>query len=394
MASNRTPNRPRSNKPPEPWRIERMVQRVPAHLGEESSFSPWLVVGAVAVVAFVGGLLLFFSGLPNNSAAPAVSTGSARTRTPRPTQVIVITATPEPRTATPTRRPTPFMVEYTVKSGDTLIDIANRYNVTVDQIRESNNLDSDIIRPGDKLRIPQPTPTPKPGAVSLNPTSPPTEPPTATATLTGSAFNTPTLIPIASNQTSAPTTPTPTPGVVLYNVEAGDTLGSIAKAFSTTVESIMNINKMSNTNIRAGQAITIPVGAWTPTATPTRRVERTITPTPQFTFNAPALLSPGANAQVNSSAIFQWTAVGVLPDSASYIVSLRYDNGEDQVTRAFDAGRATTFRLDASPSGQSNTEYTWYVIVVNNTGCGPSSPNATQPCAISPPSEPRTFIWK
>jgi LysM repeat protein len=390
MSSNR-PSRPR-NKPPEPWRIERMVQRVPAHIGEENSFSPWLVVGAVAVIALVAGLLLFFSGIPSQIAG-SVETPQTRTRAPRTATQIVITATPEPNTATPTRRPTPFMVEYTVRSGDTLIAIAQKFDVTVDQIRDANNLSSDLIHVGDKLLIPQPTPTPKPGAIAQNPTSPPTD--ASTATPTGFAFNTPTLIALPQIQTTAQaTTPTPTAGVVVYYVQPGDTLGSIAKAFSSTVEAIQGVNKMSNTNIRAGQAITIPVGAWTPTHTPTRGFLPTITPTPPYTYNSPALLSPGANARVEGSAIFQWTAVGVLPDSASYVISLRYDDGENILTRAVDAGRATSYRLDTSPSGQPNTEYTWYVVVVRSIGCGPASPDATQPCAVSPPSETRTFIWK
>lgn len=394
MSSNRPSNRPR-NKPPEPWRIERMVQRVPAHLGEENSFSPWLVVGAVAVVALVAGLLLFFSGIPQNFAAGA-ATPLTRTRTPRVPGTVVITATPAPPTETPvpTRRPTPFMVQYTVKSGDTLIDIANRYNVTVDQIRDANNLSGDIIHVGDKLLIPQPTPTPKPGASNEPPTSAPTLTLAPTETTTGQAFNTPTLLPFANNQTTAQaTTPTPTAGVVVYYVQAGDNLGTISKAFSTTVDAIMVINKMKNTNIRVGQAITIPVGAWTPTFTPTRLIERTVTPTPRYTFNPPALLSPGADARVSGGAIFQWTAVGVLPESASYVISLRYNDGDNIVTRAFDAGRATSYRLETSPSGVPNTAYTWYVVVVRDIGCGPASPDANQPCAISPPSPIRTFTW-
>lgn len=391
MSSNRPSNRSR-NKPPEPWRIERMVQRVPAHLGEENSFSPWLVVGALAVVALVAGLLVFFSGLPNPIVATAPSP-TARTRTPRPTGVIVITATPEPNTPTNTPRPTPYMVEYVVKSGDVLITIADKFDVTVDQIRDANNLTSDIIHVGDKLLIPQPTPTPKPGAIAQLTNAPPT--PTATATSTPAAFNTPTLIALSNQTTAQATTPTPTAGVVVYYVQSGDNLGTISKNFSTTVEAIMAINKMTNTTIRVGQAITIPVGVWVPpTATATRIIERTITPTPQYTYNAPALLSPGANAQVERSVIFQWTAVGVLPDSASYIISLRYSSGDYQITRSFDAGRDTSYRLDTAPSEIPNTEYTWYVVVVRSIGCGPASPDATQPCAVSPPSVTRTFIWK
>ena len=202
-------------------------------------------------------------------------------------------------------------MEYTVKSGDVLINIANKYDVTVDQIRDANNLTSDIIHIGDKLLIPQPTPTPKPGAVAQISTTP-----TETATPTITVLSTPTMIPISNQTTAQATTPTPTAGVVVYYVQSGDNLGSISKAFGTNVDAIMGINKMQNTTIRVGQAITIPVGAWTPTFTPTVNVERTITPTPQFTYNAPALLSPGENSQVDGSAIFQWTAVGVLPDSA------------------------------------------------------------------------------
>lgn len=389
MSSNRPSNRPR-NKPPEPWRIERMVQRVPAHLGEESSFSPWLVVGAIGVIALVAGLLVFLGGFPVNLGAPAAATSVTRTRTPRPASTVVVTATPPENSPTPTARPTPFMVEYIVKNGDVLINIATKYNVTVDQIRDANNLTNDLIHVGDKLLIPQPAPTPKPGAVSLAETPTPTQ----TATPTDAAQITPTLLPTSNQTTAEGTTPTPTAGVVVYYVQSGDNLGTISKAFSTTVESIMGVNKMSNTIIHVGQAITIPVGAWTPTWTPTRNVERTVTSTPQFTYNAPALLSPGADAQMNGAATFQWTAVGVLPDTASYIISLRYTDGDKQVTRALDAGRATSIRVDTSPSGIPNTEYTWYVIVVRSIGCGPASPDATQPCAVSPPSGNRSFTWK
>lgn len=367
-----------------------MVQKVPAHLGEESSFSPWLVVAAVAVVVLVAGLVLFFSGVPIPIAS-AVPTAATRTRAPRTPTVVMVTATPEANTATPTPRPTPFMVEYIVKSGDVLLSIAARHGVTVDQIRDANNLTGDTIFPGDKLLIPQPTPTAPPGAIAQNAT----DPPTATATETAAGFATPTLIAFQPTESTAQvTTPTPTAGVVVYYVQSGDNLGSISKAFSTTVDAIMGINKMSNTTIRVGQAITIPVGAWTPTWTPTRNVERTVTPTPQFTYNAPALLSPGSNVEVDASTIFQWTAVGVLPDSASYIISLRYRDGDEMVTKAFDAGRSTSYRLDASPSGAPNTEYMWYVIVVRHLGCGPASPDATQPCAVSPPSAIRSFVWK
>ena len=47
-------------------------------------------------------------------------------------------------------------VEYTVEEGDTLYDIAERYDSTVEAIMDLNELDaSSFIHPGDVLLIPQ-----------------------------------------------------------------------------------------------------------------------------------------------------------------------------------------------------------------------------------------------
>ncbi len=44
---------------------------------------------------------------------------------------------------------------YTVKSGDTLFLIAQRYGITVESLRQANNLSSTALYPGQALRIPQ-----------------------------------------------------------------------------------------------------------------------------------------------------------------------------------------------------------------------------------------------
>jgi LysM repeat protein len=42
-----------------------------------------------------------------------------------------------------------------VKKGDTIWDLSNKYNITMNKIKESNNLDSDNIYIGQKLKIPK-----------------------------------------------------------------------------------------------------------------------------------------------------------------------------------------------------------------------------------------------
>jgi len=62
----------------------------------------------------------------------------------------------EPETASepePEPDPEPQEVYHTVRRGDTLIAIANRYGVTVSQIRQLNGLRGSRIRAGQRLRV-------------------------------------------------------------------------------------------------------------------------------------------------------------------------------------------------------------------------------------------------
>ncbi len=61
---------------------------------------------------------------------------------------------------------------YTVKSGDTLTSIASHYHVTVKALRSENNLTTDRIRVGQKLKIPVKADTSS-GATTSAPTATP-----------------------------------------------------------------------------------------------------------------------------------------------------------------------------------------------------------------------------
>jgi N-acetylmuramoyl-L-alanine amidase len=51
------------------------------------------------------------------------------------------------------RSPTP-QVDYVISRGDTLSEIAARYNVSVTELKSTNNLSGNTVRVGQTLRIP------------------------------------------------------------------------------------------------------------------------------------------------------------------------------------------------------------------------------------------------
>ena len=86
-----------------------------------------------------------------------------------------------------------------------------------------------------------PTSTPMPSRTPITPT--------ATEIIMVAAQITPTVT-ILATETAVPATPlptvTPTPATVQHEVQAGETLGEIAKAYNVTVEAIVEANNLSD----------------------------------------------------------------------------------------------------------------------------------------------------
>ena len=94
---------------------------------------------------------------------------------------------------------------YTVKRGDTLLQIARIYNVTVNHIVELNDIQNpNLIYPGEKLRITE--------------------------------SNSQTLNPTINNITT-------------YIVQKGDTLTKIARMYGVSVDYLVRINDIANRNL-------------------------------------------------------------------------------------------------------------------------------------------------
>ncbi len=101
-------------------------------------------------------------------------------------------------------------VIYTVKKGDTLYKIANMYGVTVDELKKINNLTSDNLSIGQKLFIPEGN------------------------TVEETEY-------------------------IVYKVEPGDTLYSIAKKYNTSPEAIKEYNKLTSNLLTINQVLQIPI---------------------------------------------------------------------------------------------------------------------------------------
>lgn len=147
---------------------------------------------------------------------------------------------------------------YTVKAGDSLYAIARKYNTTVDALKSLNNLTTNTLQIGQKLKIPMTdsedsitnyiTHTVKKGDNLYRIAR-------SYGTTQQEIMN---LNNLSSNLLSiGQTLRIPTNGQVTYTVKAGDNLYSIARAYGTTVDSLIRKNNLKSTTLKIGQILTI-----------------------------------------------------------------------------------------------------------------------------------------
>mgnify|MGYP001226798684 CR=1 FL=1 len=121
-----------------------------------------------------------------------------------------------------TSTPSTNYATYTVKSGDSLWAIANRNNMSVASLKALNNLSSDVIYPGQVLKISGQQTTQQP----------------------------------SSNQQSSSAKPQEVqPSGQTYTVKSGDSLWAIANRYNTTVAQLKQLNNLSSNTIYVGQVL-------------------------------------------------------------------------------------------------------------------------------------------
>lgn len=146
---------------------------------------------------------------------------------------------------------------YTVKAGDTLYGIANKYNTTVDTLKSLNNLTSNTLSIGQVLKLP---------GSSATSTDTYTVKSGDTLYAIANKYNTTvdalkSLNNLTSNTLSIGQTlkiPSSSSDNVVYTVKSGDTLYGIAEEFGTTVAELTKLNNLSTTTLSIGQKLLLP----------------------------------------------------------------------------------------------------------------------------------------
>lgn len=155
---------------------------------------------------------------------------------------------------------------YQVRPGDSLYLIARRYNVPTTVLKNSNNLSSNLIYPGQTLTIPTAY-TVRPGD-SLYLIATRNGIPLSSLRATNNiwhnylAVGQTLYLPLAQGGAN-PGSGSPSGGGQVYTVRANDSLYLIAKRYGTTIQALKTANKLSSDFIYPGQVLTIPTGTGT-----------------------------------------------------------------------------------------------------------------------------------
>ncbi|MBN1249287.1 MAG: LysM peptidoglycan-binding domain-containing protein [Anaerolineae bacterium] len=320
------------------------------------------ILAAIAVAILSGAVVLGMNLSQGKVPLELPTFTPTVTHTPTATPTPTLTPTPT-ETPLPTATPTPIPpIEYVVQSGDTLLAIALEYNLTIDEITDYNELESDVIVEGQNLLIPPPTPTPGP-----TPTPRPGEP-----TATAAAF-------------------------LLHTVRSGDTLSTIAEAYGISVSELRVANDIpdDSESIQVNQVLTIPRNTPTPEPEPEVVTEVEATAVPALTsYQAPAMLYPpdGAIFMGPDNVIaLQWASIGILEDREYYEIELIVPTSEGTTT-VRDYVRSTAWRLPSElfPTAEiEDPTFSWRIIVVRQVTEGPDSDYKI----ISQTGRRRSFTW-
>jgi len=229
-------------------------------------------------------------------------------------------------TAAPPPRPEPNVVTagnvYTVKRGDSLYAIAQKYNTTPQQILRLNGLSENAtIYIGQMLKVTEPQDTPPP-----------------------------------TNQLRS------------YTVQRGDFLSKIAGAYNTTPQEIMRLNRLSSGQIYVGQRLLIPQPS---TSGSGRQVTPRPVPTPTHRSPGPSVggsYTPRSNVQVPPHLAGKAAAF----EKARSIIKVQATNGIDIFGSGLRGAVGSTYSNDPTDLEKVQLRLVQLGLLPQNHGESPS----------------------
>jgi LysM repeat protein len=197
------------------------------------------------------------------------------------------------------------------------------------------------------------------------------------------------IIPIST--TALLRLPTLPSNETLHTVQQGETLSDITQRYGISLQELLEANGLENgAGLGPGDKLIIPLdGDPTPTPTP----GPTATPTPGQPFEAPHLLYPPQNADLKGEpVVLQWTSAGILAEDEWYALSLRYlGRREDgQPSAIIVYTRITSWRIPAQWAPDPQSPERRFEWMVQVVR---RTDLAASPIPLSLASDKRRFRW-
>ena len=146
-----------------------------------------------------------------------------------------------------------FKLIYVIQTGDTLSEVADKYNVSIDKLKEVNDIKKGkIIKAGEELIIPkkESEKNKKPKLFSNKIKS---------DNESFSFDNNSTYSIRVNDNIQKIDVDIPSSQLITYHVSLGDTLYELARDFNTSTGVIMALNNLENSIIRAGDNLKVPI---------------------------------------------------------------------------------------------------------------------------------------
>lgn len=123
-------------------------------------------------------------------------------------------------------------ITYTVRKGDTLLSIAKRYQIRVEDLKSMNGIKGNSVKVGQKLSLRSDLSAPRAPEKSVP------------------------KVQISKPAKAAKTAPSPS--TQSYSVAKGDTLWSIGKKYGVSGDTIKQLNGLKSGNLKAGMKLKVP----------------------------------------------------------------------------------------------------------------------------------------